>query len=70
MSAVYRGIIRVADKFVPAGLQSTWNHPAGWILTSNLTMNETNFDILKDISDILKFGYTCTNGVNFFGVNI
>ncbi|XP_045196260.1 uncharacterized protein LOC123551406 [Mercenaria mercenaria] len=29
MSFLYRNVIRVADKFVPAGLQSTWNHPAG-----------------------------------------
>ncbi|XP_052807964.1 mitochondrial pyruvate carrier 2-like [Mya arenaria] len=29
MSAIYRGIIKAVDKFVPAGLQSTWSHPAG-----------------------------------------
>ncbi|KAK3583907.1 hypothetical protein CHS0354_033684 [Potamilus streckersoni] len=29
MSSLYRGFIAVADKFVPAGLQPIWNHPAG-----------------------------------------
>ncbi|XP_063402628.1 mitochondrial pyruvate carrier 2-like isoform X2 [Mytilus trossulus] len=29
MSAIYRGIISVADKFVPAKLAPFWNHPAG-----------------------------------------
>ncbi|XP_060607968.1 mitochondrial pyruvate carrier 2-like isoform X2 [Ruditapes philippinarum] len=29
MSLIYRNVIRIADKFVPASLQSTWNHPAG-----------------------------------------
>ncbi|XP_064644671.1 uncharacterized protein LOC135498311 [Lineus longissimus] len=29
MAALYRGIIRAADKFVPAKLQPFWNHPAG-----------------------------------------
>lgn len=29
MSAVYRGIITVADRFVPDKLRPLWNHPAG-----------------------------------------
>lgn len=29
MSLLYRNVIRIADKFVPAKLQPTWNHPAG-----------------------------------------
>lgn len=29
MSAIYRGVISVADKFVPAKLLPFWNHPAG-----------------------------------------
>lgn len=29
MSRLYRGVITIADKFVPASLQPTWNHPAG-----------------------------------------
>jgi hypothetical protein len=31
MSALYRGVISVADKFVPAKLQPLWAHPAGKI---------------------------------------
>ncbi|KAI1294598.1 Mitochondrial pyruvate carrier 2 [Halotydeus destructor] len=29
MSAVYRSVIRAADKFVPVGLRPLWEHPAG-----------------------------------------
>ena len=29
MSVIYRGIISVADKFVPSKLRPLWNHPAG-----------------------------------------
>ncbi|XP_076466725.1 mitochondrial pyruvate carrier 2-like [Babylonia areolata] len=29
MSVIYRGVISVADKFVPAKLRPLWNHPAG-----------------------------------------
>ncbi|KAG7164109.1 Mitochondrial pyruvate carrier 2-like [Homarus americanus] len=29
MAAIYRAIIRRADKFVPPKMQPFWNHPAG-----------------------------------------
>lgn len=29
MSALYRNVIKVADKFVPASAAPFWNHPAG-----------------------------------------
>ncbi|KAK7108610.1 mitochondrial pyruvate carrier 2-like [Littorina saxatilis] len=29
MSAIYTGVIKVCDKFVPTKLRPLWNHPAG-----------------------------------------
>lgn len=43
MSALYRNVIRVADKLVPASAAPVWNHPAGYYECNNFQLTWFNW---------------------------
>lgn len=46
MSKVYKGIISVADKFVPNKFRPLWDHPAGKFNTcTSINLIKTNWNV-------------------------